>query len=285
MIEQPGFSIADELGSADFGDKRLTDRLTKVAGDIFLRPSESFPKISGSVAGLEATYRFLGNPKVTAEEILAPHIEATIRRASDQERVIVAHDTTEFVLPGQGRTEELGWVARGKQGFFGHFSLALSRTSFVRPLGVVGIETIFRTEKPRATRRNGRQSKLDPNRESLRWWNAVHRSENLFPSEVKPIHVMDREADDYELFSDLSAQQIRFVIRLRHNRLNCQVPGTEREAKLFELLEGLSSRRSAREGIRKIRVEMRMNRSSRNVPARTMASISRLVAQMSLNEE
>ena len=48
---------------------------------------------------------------------------------------------------------------------------------------------------------------------------------------------MDREADDFELFSDLCAQQIRFVIRVRHDRKNCQIPGEASKAKLSELLQ------------------------------------------------
>ena len=81
-------SVSIELAKADFGDERLNDRLVKLCDDISRRPADSFPEIAGSVAALEATYRFLGNDKVSPERILAPHIEATIGRACREQRII-----------------------------------------------------------------------------------------------------------------------------------------------------------------------------------------------------
>ena len=231
------FTASNELSKADLGDERLNHRLVKLAESISRRPRESFPDIANSTSELEATYRFFSNSRVTPENILAPHIEATVSRACCGERIVVAHDTTEFLFGGKSRKEELGWTIKHNQGFFGHFSLALSRTDFVRPLGVLGIDTIFRPGEPRSRKRTTYEIKRDPKRESQRWWNSVHRVENLFPLDIKPIHVMDREADDFELFSDLCAQQIRFVIRVRHDRKNCQIPGEASKAKLSELLQ------------------------------------------------
>ena len=240
MDNQKAFSASNELSRADLGDERLNHRLGKLADSISRRPRDSFPEISNSVAALEATYRFLGNSKVTPEKILSPHIEATIARAGGEKRIVVAHDTTVFSFGGESRKEELGWTKEKNQGFFGHFALAMSRTSFVRPLGVLGVETIFRKGEPRKKKRGTTEIKADPKRESLRWWNLVEKAESLFPLEIKPIHVMDREADDFELFSDLSHQQIRFVIRLRHDRAGCQIAGEQDKAKLCDLLKGLN---------------------------------------------
>lgn len=231
------FSASTELSGADFGDKRLNVRLEKLASFLSARPGESFPEATGSVAALEATYRFLGNPKVTPEKILATHIEATINRASFERRVIVAHDTTELVFPGEEPREGLGWVNGETQGFLAHFSLVLSRSELVRPLGVLCMEPIFRIEKPKSSTLD-RGKKTYSDKESYRWWNSVHKTEYLLPESAKPIHVMDREADDYELFSNLSNNNIRFVIRIRHNRAHCKAIGSIEEKKLFDFLAG-----------------------------------------------
>ena len=228
------FSISKELSTAEFNDKRLSKRLEKIAERTSRNPSLSFPKISGSDSVLESFYRFLGNPKVTPEKILEPHIQATVQRALKEKRVVVAHDRTEMLFGGKSRQEDLGSTQQDNQGFFAHFCLALARGTLVRPLGVLGFESVFR-EKGRKIPRES-QRKIDPSRESLSWWNAIHRTENLFPLGVKPIHVADREADDFDLFSDLIEQNIRFVIRVKHNRV-CQTEACEK-TKLYDLLSG-----------------------------------------------
>ena len=82
MKESSPFSLSEELGSADFNDSRLTTRLKKISNQISAAPSKSLPEAAVSVASLEATYRFFGNPRVKPEKILKPHFEATRARAS-----------------------------------------------------------------------------------------------------------------------------------------------------------------------------------------------------------
>jgi len=235
MENTEAFSIAKELSTADFGDKRLTGRVGKLAELISKRPGDSFPEIAGDDSVLESMYRFFGNAKVTPKKILSPHIEATIKRASFGGRIIIAHDRTELLFGGKSRQNELGCTQRNNQGFSAHFCLALCRESLVRPLGVLGFETIFR--KPGRKPQNSYQSKRNSARESTSWFNAMDRTESLFPTSIKPIHVADRGADDFDLFSDLIDQKIRFVIRVNHNR-NCKQTENCGRSKLFDLLNG-----------------------------------------------
>jgi hypothetical protein len=232
MQNKNTISVSKEFEQSNFGDKRLNSRLQKIADVAARRPGNSFPEMTNSVAGLEATYRFLNNTKVTPEKILGGHVEATIARACCAERVVVAHDSTDLLFGGAERRDGLGWVSQGNQGFKGHFALAVSRTSFVRPLGVLGVETIFRTGKPKK-KNQGYPS------ETAKWWSLVHATHTQFPIEASPIHVMDREADNFDLFSELSLHQIRFVIRIRYNRRFCQLPDSSDKARLFDLVNGL----------------------------------------------
>src|SRR5205085_5096412 len=111
------------------------------------RPGESFPKTLDD-AELEAAYRFFGNERVSPEAILAPHFRQSARRAAEHNRVLVVHDTTQFEFPGSSKRMGLGRLIHpAAQGFFGHFSLALSADHARVPLGLLALETIFRLDK------------------------------------------------------------------------------------------------------------------------------------------
>ena len=70
-----------ELGDANFGDKRLTKRLVKIARDLSGKPEGSVPQASENWAGTKGTYRFWDNEKVTPEKIRAAHREKVAERA------------------------------------------------------------------------------------------------------------------------------------------------------------------------------------------------------------
>jgi len=204
--------LAEELGDADLGDPRRTRRLQQLVQGLADAPDASFPKAAGNDAALEATYRFLSNEGVQPEEILAPHVAATVRRAVDMRRIVVAHDTTEFNF-GSFPRQDLGRVGRGASfGFFAHFALAASADGKKLPLGVLGCETLRRdgTKKPHL--KHGKNQD-NPNNEARRWVRIVQDVHALLDGRVNAIHVMDREADDYALIAEMMATSCQFVIR------------------------------------------------------------------------
>jgi hypothetical protein len=127
----------------------------------------------------------------------------------------VLHDTTSMIFGG--KRAGLGRVESGAAGFFLHASLAV--TTQREPLGVIAAETWARTGKKRGSK-NQRKRRLDPKRESLRWWRGIARSEAALSAAGgrPPVHVMDREGDNYDLYSELHAKSVRFIARLAHNR-------------------------------------------------------------------
>jgi hypothetical protein len=159
--------LVDELGGADLRDTRLTKRLAKIAERIGESPGESFPKLARSDAELEATYRFLNNPKVTSEAILAPHFRATRARAAEAGKVLVLHDTTVFLFDGEQRRPGLGFI-KGGQGFVGHFAVAATADGMRTPLGLLGVMTIFRDVRGRTRGLSRRERFSDPDKERLR---------------------------------------------------------------------------------------------------------------------
>ena len=127
-------AVSSEVADADLGDARRTQRLRLLVDSLADRPGESFPKALND-AELEAAYRFFGNDQVTPEAILAPHFRQSARRAAGHERVLVVHDTTQFDFPGHTKRKGLGRLIKpSAQGFFGHFSLALSELCFIPAL-------------------------------------------------------------------------------------------------------------------------------------------------------
>jgi hypothetical protein len=207
--------IRGEVETADFGDKRLTRRCVRLAERLAKAPDQSFPKAAGSDAALEATYRFLGNDAVTPAAILQPHVDATAARCAEAGAVFVAHDSTEFRFNTE--RDGIGRIAGDTtHGFVGHFALAVAGNSRA-PLGILGFEPIFRA---RGSQR-GRHSERRPieDRESRRWLDLVQRVDAVVGEVITPIvHVMDREADAYELLAALLAQGHRFIVRLKFDR-------------------------------------------------------------------
>lgn len=209
--------VVAELGGSDLGDARLNARLRRVAGAVATNPARSFPKLATSDAELEATYRFLNNPRVTAEGILEPHFRATAERSRQFDSVLVVHDTTTFLFDGEDRRPGLGWI-KGGQGFLGHFAMAVTPDGTRRPLGVIGVLTVFRDVRRKMAGREWRDRFADPTKERLRWLRLMTEVEDRMAGAARPIHVMDREADSFELIAGMLAQRGRFVVRATYDR-------------------------------------------------------------------
>jgi hypothetical protein len=209
-------AISAELSEADLGDERLNRRLGLLADQLAERPGESFPKALDD-SQLEAAYRFFGNDRVSPEAILAPHFRQSARRAAERERVLVVHDTTQFEFSGNSKREGLGRLIKpAAQGFFGHFSLALSADGARVPLGLLALETVFRLDKS-IGHKNWTPAK---NRgERARWLNCIDDAETLLAGRTKAIHVMDREADSYALLAGLADGGRDFVVRSFQDRV------------------------------------------------------------------
>jgi Transposase DNA-binding len=208
-------ALSAEFDEVDLGDARLNRRLLKLADSVADRPGESFPKALDD-AELEAAYRFFGNDQVTPEAILAPHVRQSARRAADLDRVLVVHDTTAFEFGGQTKRDGLGHLIKpSAQGFFGHFSLALASDGSRHPVGLLGLETVFRLKKRIGHKRWSRDKRLG---ESDRWLRGVEAAEEALGRTGKAIHITDREGDQYALIANLVDGNRAFVIRSFQDR-------------------------------------------------------------------
>ncbi len=185
-------------------------------------------------ADLEGAYRFFRNENVDWGKVLAPHLAVTGGRSDACEKVLMLHDTTDFCFSGEQRREGLGFVVHEySQGFLGHFALAVSVDSPQVPLGILGVETYVREGKPKRTK----YSRNATDKESFRWIRLVAAVKDRLNPKTEVIHVMDSEADNYQLLDGLAALNQRFVIRLCHDRILRENTRTT----LTEKLSGLSS--------------------------------------------
>jgi hypothetical protein len=219
--------LREEFVDASLPDWRLRERLMGLASELDRAPEESLPRALKTTAAREAAYRFLGNRRVTAAGILAPHMAATVRRAQQHQTVYVVSDTTEFSFSGE-RGARLGRLQGDSRGFLGHFALVVSADGKRRPLGMLGMELLVRSDE-RKHHRNIYQRKKDPERESLRWSRMVERSSAQLAN-VQSIHVMDSEADTYELLTDMTRAGRRFIVRAGQDRLVDEEEGCLSEA-------------------------------------------------------
>lgn len=210
-----GEALGAEFASAQLGDVRRTRRLVQLATAAVGRPEASFPAMLKNTSELEAAYRFLSNPDVRPEDIVEPHVQASVARGrASGSPVLVAHDTTYFTF--EGDREGLGRVHVTDHGFWAHVALAMSASRAAH--GVVGFR--YGTRLGPSRWKGGRKlvDSRDEDSESLRWLQVVEDVSARFgPGEV--IHLMDREGDWFELLHALVERGERFVIRLAHDRL------------------------------------------------------------------
>jgi len=208
-------AVLGEFKELKLGDPRREKRVRAIAEALANRPDVSLPVAMGSTAKREGAYRCLSNRRVTLQRVMAPHVEATVERARATGRVLVVSDTTEFKFSTE--REGLGVLnSKRREGFLGHLTLAVSADGRRTPLGVLGLETMVRTSLK--GHRDSTARKKDPERESLRWLRCAESVSQLLEG-VEAIHVMDREADIYELLAGLTRRGRRFIIRSGQERV------------------------------------------------------------------
>jgi hypothetical protein len=193
--------IDDELQTLDLDDERLDRRQKRLLERFASQPQASIPGACGGWAETQAAYRLFAHPRVTAESVLQPHRDATVRRMATHPVVLLPQDTTELDLTRPRKQVHgagpMNWEQR--RGFFQHVQLAVTPERLT--LGVIAAETWGRD--PQDYQKNGRR-KTQPieNKESYRWLQGYRRACAL-TAEVpgtQIISLSDREGDIYECF-------------------------------------------------------------------------------------
>jgi Transposase DNA-binding/Transposase Tn5 dimerisation domain len=189
------------------GDQRRTQRLVKVAAQVANHPAGSFPQQMDTWSDLKAVYRLFDNDDVTFKAVGEPHWENT-RRCSPG-RYLVIGDTTELDFGVHRDIEGLGPTGNGGgRGFLLHNALLVeAQTKSIVGLAAQAIH--YRKPAPKqenASRRRRRE------RESEVWGKVIDQV-GPPPAGAQFIHVLDRGADNSEVFCHLREQQCDWVVR------------------------------------------------------------------------
>jgi hypothetical protein len=214
-----GDTIAAELEGIDLGDKRLNRRTVAILDALAADPQATVNGAHAAWGDTLAAYRFFNNPRVSPEDILRPHGDATRRRIRDHPVVLIVQDTTEIDLSRHAPRDARCLDGEHRRGFYDHIHLAVTPDGLC--LGVVGSDQFDRDP---ASLGQGRARKALPiaQKESVRWLNGYRLACELQADTdgVRIVSVADAEADIYEIFVDVSQQAspADFLIRARENR-------------------------------------------------------------------
>lgn len=205
-------NVRVEFSGAQLPDGRLLHRVGEIVESLQARPDHSFPDALMSSKQLKAFYRFASNPRVDHLKLFDAHANATAGRVLAAADPLVLHDTT-TMKPARASADEVGEINTGAPGFFAHVALAVDSVDEGCPLGVLALETLHRKPGRSKGVLNGAECAGLADKESLRWLRVVEAAEHQLGTAVRPIHVMDREADSYALYAGLQRRGSRFVIR------------------------------------------------------------------------
>ncbi len=220
-------SLLDEVRDAEFGDKRLNKRVAKVIDELGSNPSLSIPGATKARAEMEAAYRFFDNDKVSPEKILEPHVEATRRRISQSDLVLLVQDTTEIDLtrPDQQVKGAGPMDSEARRGAFFHPLKAFDSDGL--PLGIAWHKCWARdeieTSLTKDEKRQKRKQKPIEQKESVRWVEGLRAAREVAAAcpQTCCVCVADSEGDIYGLFSeprDCQGVEVQLLVRACQTR-------------------------------------------------------------------
>ncbi len=213
-------ALAAELEGIDLGDARLNRRARRLLERLGDKPMPSIPAACGGLRETRAAYRLFNHSAVTAEAVLAPHIERTIERMGAHPRVLCVQDTSELDYSGRPSMQGLGPLnLEVRRGLYLHPTLAVTPERLC--LGLLDAYTWVREP--------GHLGKdKDPNRpleekESVRWVDGYARVNELAETlpHTRLTYVADREADIYDLFVEAPCPESAadWLVRSQHDRV------------------------------------------------------------------
>ena len=128
------------------------------------------------------------------------------------------HDTSEMAFACEQARRGLTPLGAHRQGSWWHAALAVSAEGVRAPLGLFYGHRLIWSRRV-APKEPWRQRFQEASKESRRWIDGVAAVRTRLGEAARPIHMMDREGDSYELFAALTAARDRWIIRLHYDRL------------------------------------------------------------------
>jgi len=229
----------DSYGKAEFGDERLSKRLTRLLEQLSSNPEAKISAACGDPYQAKAAYRFVGNEEVTTEAITKITRDVTIDNinAAKPPVLLIVQDTSELNYTNLKETEGLGSIAgrNTARGIEIHSAVAISDIGEV--YGLMAQKQWIRPPEDfgQSTPASCKEVPIEE-KESYKWLEMVEQIGTVFPEGTSVIHVCDSEGDIYEFFCKAENENVQYLCRRSFNRKIEEENGLK---KLGDLVEAL----------------------------------------------
>jgi hypothetical protein len=194
LIDPAAWASA-QFATARLGHRGRTARLVTLAEQLARDPSSSLPRQTQTWGDLKAAYRLLDRPEATFRAVAAPHRQLTHEQA-ERGRFLIVDDTTEVDYGATRQAVGLGPVGRGTgHGFLIHSALVVAPDD-EWVVGLAGQVLFHRRPAPKGETLTQKQRR---DRESAVWGQLIEQV-GPPPATAQWVHVMDRGADDFEVY-------------------------------------------------------------------------------------
>ena len=205
----------------ELGDKTLSARVEKTLDQLSAAPTSSISASCKDPYQAKAVYRLLSNEKFTAEALIEVSRKETAAkiRESGVRVVLIPQDTTSVNYGGLKETKGLGTTNgyTNSRGIQLHSSIAVSEEG--RVFGLLAEKAWVRPVEELG-KRIQRRHKAVEEKESNKWLEALEKSDiSSELSDVKFIHICDRESDIYELFAKAEKEKKTYICRRCRSRV------------------------------------------------------------------
>jgi hypothetical protein len=218
--ESPRSWAEEEFGRVRFYDRRLKERLYRIAEDFAGCSEGPIPEACGNRARAMGAYRFFHNPRVSMDVLLAAHTEAAIDRIRQHRIVLVPQDTTSLNYNTHPMSEGLGPIGTKRTQAIGlllHDTVAFNEQG--TPLGILDAQCWARDPHDRGKRERRKRLPIEQ-KESRKWLRSFRKVagiQKVCPN-TKLISIGDRESDIYELFMEATRDANGPGLLVRMNR-------------------------------------------------------------------
>ena len=237
--------IRSEFRAAEFGDKRLTNRLIQLGDELGSSPAESIPASCEDWASTKATYRFCDNDRVEPSEVISAHTQAQQSRVSGGDDLLIVSDTTYLTFPRHPAKDGLGDISSSDidvEGVKLHSSIGV-RPDTQQMTGIVDQQVLVEDQQSETDYiTNGKDEPIQIENQYEKWLRGDRAALEWVPEDVRPILIHDRGGDSFSLFEEFGreADEVGFVVRANQNRRIWTPEGTDE--KLFEWSSDLVER-------------------------------------------
>ena len=208
-------SIKDFPG-LDLGDIRRNKRFVAIIENITTQPGSSIPKHNDSWYDTKATYDFFKNEQVSVASLQKSIEQYGVNQLENTNEVLIIHDTSNISF-NELQAEGLGYLdSKLGRGIMCHSSIAVSTEGL--PLSLIHQHTWVRPLENLEQSEKVKQARKFEYKESYRWYRGIAQVNKLLNTEIKKVHIADREADMYELFFCAYEPNTELLIRSHYNR-------------------------------------------------------------------